>query len=219
MFNIKSSLCLASAALLLIAVAPAAKALGGMPPTGNFVSVRVAGSHVAYGAILSPTRILVPAHVMGGSIGTYTILAGSADRTVTNCATCELRSVSSVARHPNFTQGTSYSNDVAIIHVTALAFNTNVYGSTIASSFSNAIGTQFTQIGYGNNGTNHNVLRTTATSPWTLATTSGYTYTPGDFVTASTDTTLNGMISYVFTANQTQVYTKLSDYLAWINAN
>jgi len=218
MFNIKSSLCLLSAALMTIMAAPEASAAG-LAPTGNFVSVRVNGSHVAYGAILSPTRILVPAHVVGGAIATYSILAGSSDRTVTTCATCELRSASSVVRHPNYNGGISYANDVAIIHVPALTLNANIYGSTIASSFSNAVGTQFTQIGFGTGGTNHNVLRTTVTSPWTLATTTGYTYTPGDFVTASTDTSLNGMISYYQSANQLQVYTKLSDFIAWINAN
>ena len=216
MINIKSSLCLASAALMLILMAPVAKAAG-MAPAGNFVSVRINGSHVAYGAILSPTKILVPAHVGGVSVASISVLAGAPDRTVTTCGTCQLRAVSSFIRHPNYTTSGAPMNDVAIIHVPALTFNSNIFASTIAGSFSNAVGTQFTQIGFEAGGANHNRLQTTATSPWTLTTMAGYTFTPGAFVTATTDTTLNGMISYSQSTNQ--VYTKLSDYAAWINAN
>ena len=68
-------------------------------------------------------------------------------------------------------------------------------------------------------GANHNHLQTTVQSPWTLATMSGYVYTNGDFVTATTDTTINGMISYYNAAAHTQVYTKLSDFATWISAN
>ena len=67
MLNIKSSAWLASAALLLSLAAPAAQATG-MAPTGNFVSLRINGTHMVYGVILSPTKILVPAHSVGGSI-------------------------------------------------------------------------------------------------------------------------------------------------------
>ena len=218
MLNIKSSAWLASAALVLALAAPPAEAAG-LAPTGNFVSLRVNGAHMVYGIILSPTKILVPAHSVGGAIGNYTILAGAPDRTVTSCATCQLRSVTSVIRHPSFNTNGAYNNDVAIVHVPALTYNASVYGTSIATNFSTAPGTQFTQIGNGVNGSNHNRLQTTVSSPWTLATVSGYTYTPGDFVTASVDTTINGMISYYITANQTQVYTNLSGYVAWINAN
>lgn len=219
MFNIKSLVWLASAALMLTLAAPVAKAAG-MAPTGNFVSLRVNGAHVAYGVILSPTKILVPAHTVGGAVTTYTILAGSPDRTVTTCGTCQLRSATSVIRHPSYNNsGGSYANDVAIVHVPALTFNATVFGSTIAAPFSNAVGTQFTQIGFGTGGFNHNRLRTEVTAPWTLSTMPGYTYTPGDFLSTTTDTTLYGMISYYSNPNQLQVYTKLSDYASWINAN
>ena len=63
MLNFKSSGWLACAALILALVAPESRAAG-MAPTGNFVSVRVAGSHAVYGVILSPTKILIPAHVL-----------------------------------------------------------------------------------------------------------------------------------------------------------
>jgi len=219
MLNFKSSGWLACAALILALVAPESRAAG-MAPTGNFVSVRVAGSHAVYGVILSPTKILIPAHAAGGAIGTYSILAGSPDRTTTSCGTCQLRTALSIVRHPSYIgSGGNYNNDVAIIHIAPLTFNATIYGSTIAPPFSNAVGTQFTQIGFGNNGTNHNRLQTTASSPWTLATMPGYVFTPGDFVTATTDTTINGMIAYYSSANQTQVYTKLPDFAAWINAN
>jgi hypothetical protein len=219
MLNIKSTALLASIALALCLAAPAAEAANGMAPTGNFVSLRVSGSHLVYGVILSPTKILVPAHSVGGAIGSYSILAGATDRTVTGCATCQLRSVTSVVRHPNFNNNGGYANDVAILHVPALTFNTSVYGSNIATNFSTAPGTQFIQIGFGANGSNHNHLQTTVSSPWTLATMAGYTYTPGDFVTASVDTTINGMINYYNAPQQLQVYTNLSGYVAWINAN
>lgn len=217
MFNIKSSVCCAAVALMLAMVAPVAKAQ--MAPTGNFVSVRVNNTHAAYGAILSPTKILVPAHVVGGTLSNYSILAGSPDRTLTSCATCQMRTATSIVRHPNYGIGGGYNHDVAIIHVPALTFNATVFGSTIAAPFSNTVGTQFTQIGYAAGGTNHNRLQTTATAPWTLATMPGYIHTPGAFVTATIDTTLNGMITYAVGTSQTQVAMKLSDYAAWINAN
>ena len=218
MFNIKSSIWLASAVLALTLVAPVAKAAG-LAPNKNFVSVRVNNQHVAYGAILSQTKILVPAHVVSGSpTQNYSILAGSTDRTVTSCATCQLRTATSIMRHPNYNTS-NYNNDVAIIHVAPLTFNATVFGSTIAAPFSNTVGTQFTQIGFGQGGFNHNRLRTEITAPWTLSTMPGYVYTPGDFLTATTDTTLNGMINYIYPSSQLQVYTKLSDFAAWIAAN
>lgn len=217
MIDIKSLVCLA--ALLLAMAAPVARAAG-MPPTGNFVSVRVNNGHIAYGAILSPTKILVPAHVVSGIPGNYSILAGSTDRSVTTCATCQLRVVARIVRHPGYTTGGGYSHDVAIIHLaSALGFNATVFGSTIAAPFSNAVGTQFTQIGYENGGNNYNRLQTTATAPWTLATMPGYIYTPGAFVTTTSNTVLHGMITYHTGANQLQVAMKLSDYAAWISAN
>jgi hypothetical protein len=217
MFNFKSSLWLASAALVLALAAPESSAAG-MPATGNFVSVRVNNTHYAYGAILSPTKILVPAHVVGGSVANYSILAGASDPTVTSCATCQMRQAQTVVRHPNYNSAGNYNADVAIIRIPALTFNATVYGSTIAPNFSNAVGTQFTQIGYGAGGVNHNRLQTTQQSPWILTTMAGYVYTPGDFVTATTDTSLNGMINYYNTPQRLQVYTKLSDYAAWIAA-
>ena len=218
MSNSKSSAWLSSAAavLMLATTAPAANAAG-LAPSGNFVSLRVNNSHSVMGVILSPTKILVPAHAVGGAIASYSILAGASDRTVTSCATCELRAALSIVRHPNYNNTGTYSNDLAIVHVTALTYNANVYASTIPASFSNAVGTQFTQIGFGAGGSNHNKLLTTTVSPWTLSTMAGYAYTPGDFVTQTTDTSIYGMISYYQSGNQ--VYTKLPDYAAWINAN
>jgi hypothetical protein len=217
MFNIKSTGWLAAVALMLTLVAPVAKAQ--MAPTGNFVSVRINGAHAVYGMILSPTKILVPAHAGGYATSAYTVLAGSSSTTVTTCGTCQLRAVQSFVRHQNYVNNGSqgYPNDVAVIHIPALTFNASVFAGTIAPAFSNAIGTQFTQIGYGPGGVNHNRLQTTAVSPWTLATMPGYTYTQGAFVTASVDTTVNGMARYYM--GQNQIYTKLSDYITWINAN
>jgi hypothetical protein len=224
MFNIKATVWLAAAALMLTVLSPVAKAVG-MAPNGNFVSLRVNGSHVAYGLILSPTKILVPAHAVGGAVSSYTILAGANDRAVVSCGTCQLRSALSSVRHPSYNTGGSYSNDVAIIRVAALTFNSTVFAGTIAPSFANTVGTQFTQIGFGANGTNYNRLQTTVTTPWTLATMPGYVFTLGDFVTATVapnpaaPIAVNGMINYYNSGNQTQVYTKLSDFATWINAN
>ena len=216
MSNIKSLLCLAALALAM--VVPTAKAAG-MPPTGNFVSVRVNGAHIAYGAILTNNRILVPAHVVSGvAPGNYSVLAGSTDRGVTACPTCQLRSVTRIVRHPGYNTSGGYNNDVAILYVSPLTFNATVFGSTVAAPFSNAVGTQFTQVGYENGGTNYNQLQTTASAPWTLATMPGDVHTPGAFVRTTSNTVLHGMLTYN-NPNQTQVAMKLSDYAAWINAN
>lgn len=217
MSRIRSLLCLA--ALMLAMVVPVAHAAG-MPPTGNFVSVRVNGTHIAYGAVLGPARILVPAHVVSGATSNYSVLAGSPDRAILSCATCQLRSVARIVRHPNYGAGGGYNNDVAILHLGApLTFNGTVFGSTIAPPFSNAVGTQFTQVGYENGGSNYNALQTTASAPWTLATLPGDVHTPGSFVITTSTTVLNGMITYQAVPGQSQVAMKLPDYAAWISAN
>jgi hypothetical protein len=232
MFKIKQSLRLACAALMLAVLSPMAAADVGMTPTspngmapiGQFVSLRVNGTHVAYGLILSPTKILVPAHAVGGAVSSYTILAGSTDVTTVSCTTCQLRAATAAIRHPSY-NSSNYSNDVAIVRIAALTTNSTVFAGSIAGSFSNGVGSQFTQIGYRTGGTNYNRLQTTVTTPWTLSTMAGYVFTPGDFVTATVSPNptapivINGMINYYNSAAKTQVYTKLSDYAAWISAN
>jgi hypothetical protein len=224
MSNLKISGVLASAAALMLSVFSPSADAAGMAPTGQYVSLRVSNSHVAYGLILSPTKILVPAHAVGGALGSYSILAGSTDPTVTSCGTCQLRTATAVIRHPSYNTGT-YTNDVAIIRVAPLNLNANVFAGSIAAPFSNAVGTQFTQIGYSAGGTNYNRLQTTASSPWTLATMPGYVFTRGDFVTATVvpnptaPVAINGMINYYNSSTQMQVYTNLPTFAAWINAN
>ena len=80
----------AFAALALPASAQADPGLG---------SLRLNGTHVAYVALISTTKVVAPAHVLGSAASAYTIVFGSSDRTTSSCSTCVVKSVAAYTRH------------------------------------------------------------------------------------------------------------------------
>jgi trypsin len=98
------------------------------------LSLRVSGSHSCGASLISTTRAVTAAHCVGSAVSVYTILGGTSDRTVTNCATCVLFSPSSIVKHPNYSENgaTGYPNDVAVLRFTARSTNANF--NTIAMS-------------------------------------------------------------------------------------
>jgi len=77
------------------------------------ISQRVNNSHSCGACLISGTKAVSAAHCGGGALASYSILTGTSDRTVTNCATCALRSLTAFTRHPNYSAGGGYPNDIA----------------------------------------------------------------------------------------------------------
>jgi len=101
------------------------------------LSLRVSNSHSCGASIVSGTKAVTASHCIGGTTSTYSVLGGTADRTVTTCATCALRTLNSQTRHPNYngSGAQGYPNDIATIRwATAIATNNNLGFATLAAS-------------------------------------------------------------------------------------
>jgi len=83
------------------------------------ISQRVNNSHSCGASLVSGVKAASAAHCGGGALGSYSILTGTSDRTVTGCATCALRSLTAFTRHPNYSSGGGYPNDIAVIRWSA----------------------------------------------------------------------------------------------------
>jgi len=92
------------------------------------LSLRAEGAHICGASLISTTRAVTAAQCAGQPIGVYSLLGGTADRTVTNCATCELRDLNLIVRHPFFFDDptTGYQNDVAVLGFETLQLNENL---------------------------------------------------------------------------------------------
>jgi len=116
------------------------------------LSMRVSNSHSCGASLISGTKAVCAAHCGGGAIGTYSVLAGTSDRTVTNCATCALRSLTSFPRHGSFVNNGNqgYPNDIAVLHFTNVPTNGNTgYVTMAAASAGNYAGNSCTITGWG----------------------------------------------------------------------
>ena len=99
------------------------------------LSMRVTGSHSCGASLISSTRAVTAAHCSGSAVGVYSLLGGSTDRTVTNCATCVLRDLNSIDIHPNYDgNGIGYPNDVAVLSFAAVSTNANLQTIPLATS-------------------------------------------------------------------------------------
>jgi len=91
-------------------------------------SIRSSGLHACGAVLLSNTRAVSAAHCVGNAPSSYSILAGTTDHTVQTCATCALRPLTSVVRHPGFANNPAagYPNDVAVLWFNSIATNPNI---------------------------------------------------------------------------------------------
>lgn len=94
-----------------------------------------AASHSCGATLISNTQALTAAHCGGGPIASYSILAGTTDRTTLTCATCALRPLREFNRHEDFSNSPAqgYPNDVAIAVFYSIATNTNIKFATLAT--------------------------------------------------------------------------------------
>jgi len=99
--------------------------IGGNPHT---LSLRAEGVHICGASLISTTRAVTAGQCAAQPIGVYSILGGTADRTVTNCATCVLRDLNFIAINPFYAENPNvgYFNDVAVLGFETIQPNENL---------------------------------------------------------------------------------------------
>jgi secreted trypsin-like serine protease len=100
------------------------------------LSLRVSNSHSCGASLISGIKAVTAAHCGGGALNTYSVLAGTTDRTVTNCGTCALRSATAFVRHPNYSNNgnTGFPNDIATMRFANIPTNANTNYATMAAA-------------------------------------------------------------------------------------
>jgi elastase-2 len=100
------------------------------------LSLRASNSHSCGASLVSGTKAVTAAHCGGGALSSYSVLAGTSDRTVTSCSTCALRSLTSFVRHSGFVNNGAqgYPNDIAVLHFSSIPTNANTAYIAMASS-------------------------------------------------------------------------------------
>jgi len=98
------------------------------------LSMRVNNGHSCGASLISPTKAVCAAHCGGGAINTYSVLGGTTDRTVTNCGTCALRSITQFPRHSGFINSgiTGYPNDISTLHFSSIPQTANTNYAKLA---------------------------------------------------------------------------------------
>jgi pancreatic elastase II len=93
------------------------------------------GSHICGASMIGATRAVTAAHCIGSGASTYSVLVGTTDRTVTSCATCQLRTCNLATRHPSYNENANgYPNDIAVLGFPSISTNANVGYISLASS-------------------------------------------------------------------------------------
>jgi len=91
------------------------------------LSQRINDGHSCGASLISGVKAVCAAHCGGGAITSFSVLAGTSDRTVTACGTCALRPLTAFTRHPNYSGFGGYPNDIAALHwATSIPTNANI---------------------------------------------------------------------------------------------
>jgi len=211
------------------------------------VSLRVSNSHSCGASLVSGTKAVTAAHCGGGTLGSYSILTGTSDRTVTSCATCALRSLTSFVRHGSFVNNgnSGYPNDIAVLHFSNIPTNGNTgYVGMAASSAGNYAGQSCVITGWGRTsagsalpvtlqqGTMTVLTNTACASSWSTAQiNNGHICVSASSVSAcSGDSggplTCGGVLVGATSWGQAQcnpsfpsVYSRISFFRSWIDSN
>jgi len=239
--------------LLLCLVVPAfceQKVVGGsntnIASHNHQVSMRASNSHSCGASLVSGTRAVCAAHCGGGALSSYSVLTGTSDRTITNCATCALRSLTAFNRHSGYQAGGGYPNDIAVLHFSNIGTNANTgYITMAASGASNFAGSSGVITGWGrtNIGTSGGLPTILQAGTMTVMTNAacanvwGTSINNGHIcVTSPTVSSCNGdsggplVVSGVLAGatswgnatcnpNQPSIYSRISFFRSWIDAN
>jgi secreted trypsin-like serine protease len=100
------------------------------------LSLRASNSHSCGASLISATKAVTAAHCGGGAISSYSVLAGTTDRTNTGAGV--LRSLTDFNRHGSFVNNGNqgFPNDVATLYFAAIASSSNIDPIGMASSSS-----------------------------------------------------------------------------------
>jgi trypsin len=99
------------------------------------LSLRVNGLHECGASLISATRAVTSAQCTGQAIGVYSILGGTADRTSTTCATCVVRDLFFLSRHPDFDDNANagYPSDVSVVGFSDVTLGDNLAAILLAA--------------------------------------------------------------------------------------
>jgi secreted trypsin-like serine protease len=210
------------------------------------LSLRASNSHSCGASLISGTKAVTAAHCGGGSVGSYSVLAGTSDRTVTSCTTCALRTLTSFVRHPSYSAGGGYPNDIATLRFANIPTNGNTgYIGMPATGGPNYAGSSCVITGWGrtNIGTSGSLPVTLQAGTMTVMTNAACANVWGNSinnghicVTSSTVSSCNGdsggplVCSGVLAGatswgnatcnpNQPSIYSRITFFRAWIDAN
>jgi len=210
------------------------------------MSLRVNNGHSCGSCLIAGGKAVTAAHCGGGAIGSYSVLTGSSDRTITNCGTCALRSLTSFVRHPNYSAGGAYPNDVATIRFANIPTNANTaYIAMATTGDSNFAGVTCSITGWGrtNIGTSGSLPTILQAANIPCITNAACSNVWGNSIIAShicvssasqsscngdsggplvCQSRLAGVTSWgnaTCNPNQPSIYTRISSHRAWIDAN
>jgi secreted trypsin-like serine protease len=210
------------------------------------LSLRASNSHSCGASLISGTKAVTAAHCGGGSVSSYSVLAGTSDRTSTTCGTCALRTLTSFVRHPSYSSGGGYPNDIATLRFANIPTNANTgYIGMPASNGPNYAGSSCVITGWGrtNIGTSGSLPVTLQAGTMTVMTNAACANVWGNSinnghicVTSSTVSSCNGdsggplVCSGVLAGatswgnatcnpNQPSIYSRITFFRAWIDAN
>jgi secreted trypsin-like serine protease len=211
------------------------------------MSHRVNNSHSCGCSLISGVKAVSAAHCGGGTVSSYSLLSGTTDRTSTTCGTCALRTATSFVRHPNYSANGGYPNDIATIRWAAnIPTNGNTGYATMATTGdSNFAGQSCVITGWGrtNIGTSGTLPTTLQQGTMTVMTNAACQNVWGNSINANhicvTSTTVSscngdsggplmcsgrlaGATSWgnaTCNPNQPSIYSRISGFRAWIDAN
>lgn len=210
------------------------------------MSLRVSNSHSCGSSLISGVKAVTAAHCGGGALGTYSVLTGTSDRTVTNCGTCALRSLTSFFRHTGYSSGGGYPNDIAVLRFSNIPTNANTgYIALATANDVNFAGSSCVITGWGrtNIGTSGGLPVTLQAGTMTVMTNAACANVWGNSIIAShicvTSATVSscngdsggplvcsgrlaGATSWgnaTCNPNQPSIYTRISSFRNWIDSN
>jgi len=210
------------------------------------MSLRVSNSHSCGSCLISGVKAVTAAHCAGSALGSYSVLTGTSDRTVTNCGTCALRTLTQLVRHPNYSSAGGYPNDVATMRFANIPTNANTGFIALATSNdSNFAGVtcQITGWGRTNIGVSGSLPNIIQTANIPVITNAACANVWGNSIIAShicvssasvsscngdsggplvCQGRLAGVTSWgnaTCNPNQPSIYTRISSHRAWIDAN